>query len=155
MAAAHDLPFRTLSPETLVWKLAARTQFASTGEDSDRKNHIFLREDLPTLFEQLVEQLQKFPSVPEDYRPQPDEPKLLTEEQVRLMVGFSGAGKAVWASWQAHHSSAPAIYFDVGDLPGSALASSLARELTARFLGSDTDEQRNFLHHQVSSFCRH
>jgi hypothetical protein len=139
MAAAQDLPFRTLSPETLVWKLAARAQYASTGEDPDRKNHIFLREELPTLFEQLVEQLQEFPSVPEDYRPQPDEPELLTEKPVRLIVGFSGAGKTVWASWQAHHSSAPAIYFDVGDLPGNALASSLARELAARFLGSGSD----------------
>ncbi len=139
MAAAHDLPFRTLSPETLVWKLAARAQFASTGEDPDRKNHIFLREELPTLFEQLIEQLQEFPSVPEDYRPQPNEPKLLTEEPVRLIVGFSGAGKTVWASWHAHHTSAPTIYFDVGDLPGSALASSLARELAARFLGPGTD----------------
>lgn len=138
IAAAHDLPLRTLSPETLVWKLAARVQFASTGEDNHRSDHRFRREDLPALFEQLVEQLQEFPCVPEDYRPQQNEPELLTEARVRLIVGFSGAGKTVWASWQVRHSSAPAIYFDVGDLPGNALAGSLARELAARFLGPGT-----------------
>ncbi|MCJ7600523.1 MAG: dsDNA nuclease domain-containing protein [Desulfobulbaceae bacterium] len=134
--AAEDLPFSTLSPETLVWKLAARVQYASTGEDDDRRDHCFRREDLPVLFEQLVEQLQEFPAVPEDYRPQQDEPALLTEAPVRMIVGFSGAGKTVWASWQARHSSSAAVYFDVGDLPGNALAGSLARELAARFLGS-------------------
>lgn len=138
MAAAHDLPLTTLSPETLVWKLAARVQYASTGKDDDRPDHRFRREDLPALFEQLVEQLQEFPSVPEDYRPQQDEPELLTEAPVRLIVGFSGGGKTVWASWQARHSSAPATYFDVGDLPGNVLAGSLARELAARFLGPGT-----------------
>ena len=133
--AAVNIPFATLPPETLVWKLAARVQFAATGEDRDREDHIFDRSELPSLFEQLVEQLQEFPAVPDDYRPQQDEPPLASDVRVRLVVGFSGAGKTVWASWQARHSSAPAVYFDVGDLPGNALARSLARELAARFLG--------------------
>lgn len=105
MTTAHAIPFTTLSPETLVWKLAARVQFASTGEDQDRPNHCFFRADLPSLFEQLVEQLQELPAIPEDYRPQQDEPELLTATRVRLISGFSGAGKTVWASWQARHSS--------------------------------------------------
>lgn len=136
--AAGKIPFATLQPETLVWKLAARVQFAATGQELDREDHVFNRGELPTLFEQLVEQLQEFPAVPDDFRPQKDEPILISGAPVRLIVGFSGAGKTVWASWQARHCSAPAVYFDVGDLPGNALAGSLARELAARFLGPGT-----------------
>lgn len=138
IAVAKDLPLTTLSPDTLVWKLAARVQYACTGEDEDRHDHIFNRNDLPNLFEQFAEQLQEFPSVPTDFKPQQNEPDLISTEPVRLMIGFSGAGKTVWASWQAQHCSAPAIYFDVAGLPGNALAGSLARELAARFLGSGT-----------------
>ena len=136
--AAEKIPFATLQPETLVWKLAARVQFAATGLDLGRKDHVFNHGELPLLFEQFVEQLQEFPAVPDDFRPQKDEPLLISEAPVRLIVGFSGAGKTVWASWQARHCSAPTVYFDVGDLPGNALAGSLARELAARFLGPGT-----------------
>jgi len=133
-AAAGNLPFVTLQPETLVWKLAARVQFAATGDDASRRDHLFVREDLPVLFEQLVEQLQEFPATSLEYRPQADEPVFCSDAQVRLVVGFSGAGKTTWASWQAQHSSAMCAYFDVIDLHGSALAKALARELVARFL---------------------
>ena len=133
-AAAGNLPFGTLRPETLVWKLAACVQFAATGDDASRRDHIFVREDLPVLFEQLVDQLQEFPSAPLEYRPQADEPVFVGDEQTRLIVGFSGAGKTAWASWQAQHSSAACAYFDVVDPQGSALAKALARELAARFV---------------------
>ena len=134
--AAEDIPFRTIHPLTLVWKLASCMQYAATGQDPSRQNHIFTYEDLPSLFEQFVEQLQDFPTIPDDYLPQIDEPDFHTSERVRLIVGFSGAGKSVWASWQAQHCSAPTVYFDVGNLPGNVLISSLSRELVARFLGS-------------------
>lgn len=132
--AAEALPFLTLSPETLVWKLAARVQYASSGHDAERKDHIFSRSDLPVLFEQLVEQLQGFPDAPSDYRVLQSEPPLVSSDRTRLIVGFSGAGKTSWAAFQAKHCSASTAYFDVGDLPSKALASSLARELAARFI---------------------
>ncbi len=134
--AADNIPFTTLLPETLVWKLAARVQFATTGQDFDRADHVFDRSELPLLFEQLVVQLQQFPAIPDDFKPQENEPVLISDEPARLIVGFSGSGKTVWASWQAQHCSAPAVYFDVGDLPDNALAGSLARELAARFIGT-------------------
>ena len=74
--AAGDIPFTTLLPETLVWKLAARVQFAATGQDCDRIYHVFDRSELPFLFEQLVEQLQQFPAVPDDFKSQKNEPPL-------------------------------------------------------------------------------
>ncbi len=138
--AAEDLPLSTLSPETLVWKLAARVHFASTGQDTQRPRHQFSRDDLPELFEQLVEQLQEFPVVPDDYRLQINEPELISDSPVRLISGFSGAGKTAWAACHARHSSASVIYFDVGDLPSGALAGSLARELAARILSPGSPE---------------
>ena len=74
VARANELAFQSLSPETLVWKLAARVQFAASGEDAARPNHQFIRADLPALFELFIQQLHNFPSIPEDYRPQDDEP---------------------------------------------------------------------------------
>ena len=136
---ASELAFQSLNPETLVWKLSARVHFAASGEDSARPNHQFVRADLPALFELFIQQLYKFPAIPEDYRPQHDEPCFDPDCTVQLVIGFSGAGKTVWSSWQAHHISAESVYFDIGDLSGPALASSIARELTARFIsGSGT-----------------
>ena len=139
ITAASDLPFSSLRPDTLVWKLAGRIQFVATGEDDVYRDHSFARAELPALFEQLVEQLQEFPSPPVKYRPQTDEPSLLSDARTRLIIGFPGAGKTAWASWHAQLSSAPSVYFDVGDLPGGAIANSLARELLARFLTGTAD----------------
>lgn len=133
--AAGAVPFAAVAPETLVWKLAARVHFAATGSDSDHPSHTFNVDELPALFEQIVEQLQEFPSVPVDYRPQNNEPSLESDVRVRMISGFSGAGKTAWAAQVARHSAASTAYFDVADLPGPAIASSLARELAARFLG--------------------
>ena len=134
VAASSQLTFQSLAPETLVWKLAARVQFAASGQDAVRPTHEFRRSDLPALFELLVQQLQKFPSIPDDYRPQPDEPVFCKDRRVQLITGFSGGGKTIWSSWQARHSSAKTTYFDIGDLSGVALASSIAREMAARFV---------------------
>jgi hypothetical protein len=132
--AALAVPFAAIAPETLVWKLAARVHYAATGSDQDRPSHTFKVADLPALFEQIVEQLQEFPSVPDDYRPQANEPSLDAQTRVRIVTGLSGSGKTAWAAQVARHCAAPIAYFDVADLPGSAIASSLARELVARFL---------------------
>ncbi|GKT10540.1 SEC-C metal-binding domain-containing protein [Desulforhabdus sp. TSK] len=133
--AARTVPFAAVSPETLVWKLAARIHFAATGNDQERPSHSFNKADLPALFEQIVEQLQDFPSVPENYRPQANEPNLDSPTRIRFITGLSGAGKTAWAAQVARHCASLTAYFDVADLPGPAVASSLARELVARFLG--------------------
>lgn len=44
---AKGLPFATLAPETLVWKLAGLVSLASTGEDKNL-DHTFQAEELPT-----------------------------------------------------------------------------------------------------------
>ncbi len=133
--AARSIPFKAVEPETLVWKLAARVQFAATGGDSSRPAHTFSAVHLPTLFEQIIEQLQEFPAVPPDYRHQMNEPSLDSSKRLRIIAALSGAGKTTWASQVARHCGTPTVYFDIADLPGPAIASSLARELIARFLG--------------------
>lgn len=128
---AGDVPFAGLAPATLVFKLAALVQQAATGAHG----HRFAAEDLPDLLEQLVVQLQDFPEPPSPYFPQRDEPHLSSDHRVRLIVGFSGAGKTAWAAEAARHSPDALIYFDVGDLPSRSVPTNLAREIVARFLG--------------------
>ncbi|WP_271608477.1 hypothetical protein [Bradyrhizobium sp. CCBAU 21359] len=89
---AGELPFATLAPETLVWKLAGLVSLAATGED-ESLDHTFRAGELPNLFEQLVMQLQDLPLPPSPYRVQEQEPNLVTEERVRLIVGYSGPEK--------------------------------------------------------------
>ncbi|MEQ1756042.1 MAG: hypothetical protein ABL973_18110 [Micropepsaceae bacterium] len=134
-AAAETLPFSILAPETLVWKLAGRIFAAAAGIDPN-PSHTFAVEDLPSLFEQLVVQLQDFPAPPLRYRPQDKEPALVSPQRVRLVVGFSGAGKTSWVSQTALHTTDRLAYYDVSDISGSALASAVARELAARMFGS-------------------
>jgi hypothetical protein len=129
-AKAALVPFSTLAPVTLVFKLAGLAQYLATGTGG----HEATRQDVASYFEQLVIQLQDFPKPPPDYRPQADEPEFQTQSRVRLITGASGSGKTSWASHAALHHPAPTVYFDVGELPESAVASSLARELVARFL---------------------
>ncbi|MCC3305103.1 dsDNA nuclease domain-containing protein [Sneathiella sp. HT1-7] len=128
---ARDIPFGTLSAETLVWKLAAQVAYASTGG----RDRIFRAKELPELLEQLVLQLQDFPDPPDHYRPQTDEPPLVTDARLRLVIGFSGAGKTAWASQTALHCPDPIVYFDVSEIPAASIATGLARELAARFAG--------------------
>jgi hypothetical protein len=136
-AAVDTLPFSILAPETLVWKLAGRIMTAAAGIEPN-PNHTFAVHDLPTLFEQLVIQLQDFPAPPLRYRPQDKEPPLVTTHRVRLVIGFSGAGKTSWVSQTALHTSDRLAYYDVADISGPALASAVARELAARLFGSSS-----------------
>jgi len=133
--SAETLPLTILAPETLVWKLAGRIMAASAGIEPN-PSHTFAVADLPALFEQLVIQLQDFPAPPLRYRPQDKEPPLVSEQRVRLLVGFSGAGKTSWVSQAALHTSDRLAYYDVADISGPALANAVARELAARMFGS-------------------
>jgi hypothetical protein len=136
-AEASTLPFSILAPETLVWKLAGRIMAAAAGIEPNA-NHTFIVQDLPALFEQLVIQLQDFPAPPLRYRPQDNEPALVTTHRVRLLTGFSGAGKTSWVSQTALHTSDRLAYCDVADVPGPTLASAVARELAARLFGTSS-----------------
>lgn len=127
---ARDLPMATLEPETLVWKLAGRVLLAATGQAA---GHAFDTADLHTLFEQLIVQLQQFPAPPEVYRPLEDEPALDSDSRLRIVSGFSGAGKTAWAAQAAVHLGSECAYYDVGDIPGPAIAASLVRELAAQW----------------------
>lgn len=138
-ASANTLPFSILAPETLVWKLAGRIMAAAAGIEPNA-SHTFAVRDLPALFEQLVIQLRDFPAPLLRYRPQDNEPLLITTRRVRLITGFSGAGKTSWVSQTALHSSDRLAYYDVTDISGPGLASAIARELAARLFGRTGDK---------------
>ncbi len=141
---AETLNFSLLSPESLIWKLAGLAQLAATGSVPN-KQHAFHAKDLPALFEQLIVQLQDFPAPPALYRPLKLEPFLTSDEHVRIICGLSGAGKTAWAAQAALHCPQLCAYYDVGDLPGPALASTLVRELAAKFATPDRDGLRKIL----------
>jgi hypothetical protein len=125
---AETIPFCKLTSHTLVWKLAALVHFASTGPHQ-RPCHSINTNELPELFEQIAIQLQQFPSPPTSYYPQDDEPHFLSDLRVRLIVGLSGAGKTAWASESAVYCDKNVVYFDIGDTPSTAIASTLSREI--------------------------
>jgi len=141
---ATTVPLAMLAPDSLVWKLAGRVQAASAGE-APHANHTFVIADLPSLFDQIVIQLQDFPAPPEQYRPQQNEPQLDSNSRVRIVSGFSGAGKTAWASQAATFSSHNCAYFDCSETPGEALALSLVRELAAKLAGASSDALRKIL----------
>lgn len=132
---AERVPFATLAPETLVWKLAGLVSLAATG-DAGSLDHVFRVDELPGLFEQLVVQLQDLPLPPSPYRVQRHEPELSTGERVRLIVGYSGSGKTSWLAQSARHAPGALVYLDVADTPGAALANTIAREVAGRLYGT-------------------
>lgn len=134
---AEKIPFTNLASDTLILKLAAQVQWAATGH----QNHTFNKIELNSLFEQIIIQLQDFPNPHSMYRPHKDEPSLISDQKIRLITGFSGSGKTSWASQLSQYTLERVTYFDVSDLPGAAIASSLARELTARFLSTSSERQ--------------
>jgi hypothetical protein len=103
-----------------VWKLAARVQYAYTGAHDQE----FAAAELPQLYEQFVKELQAFPQMSGFYRPHEGEPPLTGDEQVRLIVGFSGAGKTTWAAHAAAHCPQPVTYFDAAGIPPNGIALS-------------------------------
>jgi tetratricopeptide (TPR) repeat protein len=141
---ATQLPFSLLAPESLVWKLAGRVQLASSGEPP-YSNHTFHSKDLRVLFEQLIVRMQAFPPAPTLYRPQQNEPTFDDGERIKIVCAFSGAGKTSWASVSALHSASTCAYYDVGDLPGPAIATSLVRELAPLLIQEAEPEIRKVL----------
>lgn len=73
--------------------------------------------------------LHRLPRPPSHYRPHEDEPPFEGEPPVRLIAAISGAGKTSWAAANSQRCSDLVLYFDIGDSPDDALATSLAREL--------------------------
>lgn len=136
---ASELPFRKLSAETLVWKLAAVVQYACTG-NGPTTVHAFAGDHTHDLFEQFVAQLQSFPASPVPYYAQQEEPVLDCSARVQLVEGFSGAGKTAWASESALHISSETVYFDVQGVPAAALPGSISRELAAKFFPTDFEK---------------
>lgn len=134
---AGSLPFATLAPETLIWKLSGLVMLAATGEKGDL-DHVFQVGDLPQLFEQLVLQLQDLPAPPVPYRVQEGEPSLSETADARLIVGHSGAGKTSWLAQSAQHFPGALVYVDVADMPGPALANTLSREIAGRLFQQGT-----------------
>lgn len=130
---AASLPHAGLIPDSLVWKLAGLAMSAATGQ-MQQGGHSFAVDSLPELFEQLLVQLQDFPAPLLSYRLQIDEPDIDNGARFRIICGFSGAGKTSWASQAATHSTESCIYFNAGDTPGAALASSLVRELAGNLV---------------------
>jgi len=135
-----ELPFGSLNPETLVWKLAGMIQAACTGEQIT-----FSVNELPSLLELLVAQVQRFPVVPTPYWLQEHEPEFNQEGGNRLVVGISGSGKTAWAANGSLHCGLPVAYFDVLDIPSTAVASMLVRELAAAFYAGEHDDIRSLL----------
>lgn len=132
--AASEIALTRLSPETLVWKLAAVVAYRSAGLEGE---HTIRTSELAALFELLSAQLHRFPEGPAVYRVQEDEPELVDSEHVLLVVSISGAGKTAWASYSALHSGAAIVYFDAVGVPDAAAPSSLLREVLAQ-LGART-----------------
>jgi hypothetical protein len=141
---AATVPLAMLAPDSLVWKLAGRVQAAAAGE-APHADHTFVIKDLPLLFDQILIQLQDFPAPPEQYRPQENEPQIDSSSRVRIVSGFSGAGKTAWASQAATFSSHNCAYFDCSETPGEALALSLVRELAAKLSDAGSDVVRKVL----------
>ena len=77
-----------------------------------------------------------------NYKPQDQEPALTTNEPIRLIVGFSGAGKTSWAAHAAMGDGLFSTYIDVADLPSASVPAALARELAARWLHGDMEALR-------------
>ncbi len=125
---AEKVPHGVLAPESLVWKLAGKVQAAATGRE-DLGGYTIHAKALPALFEQILTQLQRLPALQANYLPQIDEPALVNGERIRIICGFSGAGKTSWCTQATIRSSEPCVYFNARETAGPALARSLTREI--------------------------
>jgi hypothetical protein len=79
-AEAEQIPFKAISAETLIWKLAAIVQHASAGA-GDRREHEFRSSELPRLFEQIITDFHRLPDPPKPYRAQEVNQNLLAPYQ--------------------------------------------------------------------------
>jgi len=130
IAEAAEITLAAISPTSLALKLIGYANLLASGFE----DHRIAGTTVFQLCELIIEQLQVFPEPPSPYRPQSDEPDIEDGDRVRLIVGFSGAGKTAWASRKAASTTLPVAYFDVTGIPGPNLPGSIARELAARFV---------------------
>lgn len=130
----NEMSLRAVAPEKLIWKLASRIQHAAADDTSNRIN----AEDVPSLLDHVVVQLQHLPEAPQNYKAQENEPLIQSGSRIRLISGVSGSGKTAWAAQAFQHAPDAGLYLDVSNLPQSAVAGSLARELVAQFLSNNT-----------------
>ena len=138
VARAEMLPFIMVAPDVLVQNLAGAMMRMAAGL-GEFARHEIISVRAAAMLEQFVQQVHEFPAPPLNYRPQENEPSLATDASIRLIVGFSGAGKTSWAAQAALADARPRAYFDVADLPSSSVSRSLARELAARWLSDNPD----------------
>ncbi len=136
VALAARVPLSSLRPETLVWKLAGMIQDACAGR---RPSGAFAVGELPSLFEQIIAQLQAFPAPPEVYRPHADEPPFATEQPVRLIVGPPGSGKSAWAAVAGQSLGHDAAYVDFAQSSAHEPIGAVAREIAARWFAGDQE----------------
>ncbi|MBT1704986.1 hypothetical protein, partial [Chryseosolibacter indicus] len=128
-----EMPLGATASEKLVWKLTSRIQHAAT--TSNRQN--IEVEEVSSLLDRFVVQLKNLPQVPQNYKLHQNEPLVQSNNKIRLIKGVSGSGKTAWAAQAFLHIPDVGAYFDVSNVPKSALAGSLARELAAQFLGNN------------------
>jgi len=140
---ARHIPHSTLQPETLVSKLAAFVQYLAAG--AVQADHALSSRNFQPLLEQLVAQLQQLPEPLDDYRPQENEPAYQSEDQVRVITGFSGSGKTSWAGELGTHTASPILYFDVAEMPSAGVPAALAREMAAYVLPPDSPARQQVL----------
>ncbi|MFY4698426.1 AAA family ATPase [Burkholderia glumae] len=138
VARAEMLPFIMVAPDVLVQNLAGAMMRMAAGLD-EFAQHEITAVRAAGMLEQFLQQVHEFPAPPLNYRPQDNEPSLATDAPIRLIVGFSGAGKTSWAAQAALADAQSRAYFDVADLPSSSVARALARELAARWLSDNPD----------------
>ena len=138
VARAEMLPFIMVAPDVLVQNLAGAMMQMAAGLD-DFARHEITCGQASQMLEQFVQHVHEFPAPPLNYRPQDNEPPLATDSRIRLIMGFSGAGKTSWAAQAALADAQSHAYFDVADLPSSSIARALARELSARWLSKNPD----------------
>lgn len=136
VARAEMLPFIMVAPDVLVQNLAGAMMRMAAGLNEFARHEI-TAVHAAEMLEQFVQQVHEFPAPPLSYRPQDNEPSLAADAPIRLIVGFSGAGKTSWAGQAALTDAQTRAYFDVADLPSSSVARVLARELAARWLGDN------------------
>jgi hypothetical protein len=101
--------------------------------------HAFRISELPRLFEQITREIQPFPQGPVPYYAHDQEPPLDLRQPVRLVVGLSGAGKGAWGARLAATTTQRSAYFDAAGAGDGGLASAVAQQLVAAFLGSNPD----------------
>ena len=135
---ANDIEYTTLTPQNLVLKLAAWIQFLCTGEQDEK--HAIDLESIKSLFEQIVTQLQVIPEPPEEYYELEGDLAFTSDEVVRLVTGFSGAGKTAWVAHESICVGVPVVYFDVAGIDEDSLLPSFVRDVAAALAGKSLGE---------------